>query len=207
MSLYEQVKLNEIFNKMLDLLDREGVRLDAQGNYSLLMPTEKGPVRLWRDDVNRTEAYRDDLPPYDYDAFLNKTTDIFVQKNTDYDSRYTRALMATKDPAFLWAWEVEKKIDRIRSWVARGELLVKGEGVSNSVHDLFNYTVMYVMFNGCKEKGIDPLAVLKEVEFYKAAANFQPSDWVGLLETEGLIRSDEEAVKALILKYMGVANE
>ena len=203
MDLYTKVKLNEIGNRLLDLCEAEGVELISNANFSLAL-IKKGNDYLALEGVHRTDAYKEDRPPMDWDEFLNTATDIFVKKNTDYGSRYTRGLMGTNDPRFLYGWEADKKVDRVRSWVARGELLVKGEGVANSVYDLFNYTVMYSMFKNCLEAGVSPLDYLKENDFYTAAAENTAAEWLDYLETEGIITKDDSEVKAVIGRFMGL---
>lgn len=128
----------------------------------------------------------------DWDTFLAAATDLFVRKNTDYDSRFMRALVAynrqSREAArTIWAWEVEKKLDRLRTWANKGELLVKKEDAYDSVIDLFNYSVQYVIFNHCMTFRKDPVVSLTEREFFDTAARYTAQDWVNFLEHEGQI--------------------
>lgn len=82
--------------------------------------------------------------PQSWEEFVGVVVEVFAAKNADYDSRFMKALRSDKyDSRTLWAWEVEKKLDRLRTWIRRGNLQVKGEGVLDSVIDLVNYTVQY----------------------------------------------------------------
>ena len=159
-------------------------------------------------EVHITPAYRRDLPPTDWDEFLNKQMDTFVKKDSDYRHKYTRGLM--KYGVVIWRWEVEKKLDRIRTWVERGELKVQGEGVNNAVGDLFNYTVLYEMYLAALKNSsfhdqswADPLSMLTEDQFYKYAAGKDLEEWIDYLEEAGHIESAEIEVKKVIYQYMG----
>ncbi|GKU79319.1 hypothetical protein [Paenibacillus sp. L3-i20] len=143
-----------------------------------------------------------------WEIFLQEATAIFVAKNTDYDSRFTRALIqyqAERGPEAartIWAWEVEKKLDRCRTWIKRGELLVKDEGVRNSVIDLFNYSVQYLIFRNYLGYGRDPFSQLNEEGFHYQAAKLSPAEWIGFLIDKGLIKEDEAQLRRLILTEM-----
>lgn len=147
-----------------------------------------------------------------WDLFISEATEIFIAKNTDYDSRFMRALIEYRKRSYdaartIWAWEVEKKLDRCRSWIKRGELLVKDEGVRNSVIDAFNYTVQWVIFLDANTglRRLDPLEELTEANFYKTAANYQPKEWIDLWATEGLLdfrREIDAKVADLLLAEM-----
>lgn len=151
-------------------------------------------------------------PPEDYDQFLAMATDVFVQKDTDYDSRYMRGLMEL-DATTIWAWEVDKKLDRIRTWITRGELQVQGEGLTNAVVDLFNYTVQYVFYlthftpgNGNKQVNQQSIAIWqqqREKLFFTEAVSMGPTAWVLQLERKGRIQPEEELLKHIIQLYMG----
>jgi hypothetical protein len=153
-----------------------------------------------------------DKPPASWDAFLREATDVFIRKDTDYDSRFMRGMLEL-DARTLWAWEVDKKLDRIRTWLKRGELQVKGEGLNNAVSDLFVYTVQY---KALKEGRIHlttagPLTLLdywkrgrKDI-FYVTTAMVDPKYWVDYLEAQGRIKADELALKNIIRLYMGGA--
>jgi hypothetical protein len=190
----------------MDVLDKEGVQLAAWG-YSPIPALEKDGVALSFGDAVRTTAYNNSQPPNDWDAFLAEATDIFVAKDRDYGSRFMRALMdVEKDPRTLWAWEVEKKLDRIRTWMERGELAVKGEGVKDSVLDLFVYTVQYGIYHDCRQLNIDPLTRLNERDFYSMAARSSAKTWLIYLTNDGLIGRVEWETVSVILKYMGIPN-
>ncbi|AYP68422.1 hypothetical protein HWB91_gp52 [Bacillus phage vB_BboS-125] len=149
-------------------------------------------------------------PPRDYDLFLAAATDTFVAKDTDYDSRFMRG-MKELDAYTLWAWEVDKKLDRLRTWIQRGELLVKGEGVENSIQDLFVYSVQYRAFTEGRVATLDagPLTLLhywrrhKEAIFYETAASFKPGDWIKYLIDKERIAPNEYALQNFIKLYMG----
>jgi hypothetical protein len=145
----------------------------------------------------------------DWEGFLAEATDVFVAKNTDYDSRFMRALVAyqaqrgPEAARTIWAWEVEKKLDRCRTWIQRGELAVKGEGVRNSVIDMFNYTVQYRIFRWHMDAGTDPFKDLNERGFYQTAAMIKPGEWLNYLTyIEGLIAPNESELRQLILTEM-----
>lgn len=141
-----------------------------------------------------------------WDTFLAEATDVFVAKNTDYDSRFMRALIQYNDTRgyeaarSIWAWEVEKKLDRCRSWVTRGQLLVQDEGVKDSVIDLFNYTVQYRIFRTAGNN--DPLTLLDEGAFYEHAAVPDAQYWIGYLIAEKLLSPSEERLYQLLLEEM-----
>ncbi|TYS60506.1 hypothetical protein FZC76_21795 [Sutcliffiella horikoshii] len=148
--------------------------------------------------------------PNDFDMFLAMATDVFIQKDTDYDSRFMRGMMKL-DARTLWEWEVDKKLDRLRTWLTRGELLVKEEGVENSVVDLFNYTVQYVYYvqvyvngmNYLKPHNIQGWQEKRERNFYHVASKLKPEEWVKFLESKGRIQKEERVLKALLLEFMG----
>jgi hypothetical protein len=196
----------------MDVLDRNEVKLEAYGAMPASLVTGEGDEksRLYFNKARRTKAYDLAKPPIDWDAFLAQATDVFVRKNTDYESAYMKGLLATSDPSFLWSWEVKKKLDRIRTWIERGELLVKGEGVQDAVVDLFVYTVQYTIYLDCKEvpawkKGVptDPLQCLSERNFYTVAARKSPRNWIRFLVDRELIGGPEIALQNTILRYMG----
>jgi hypothetical protein len=158
--------------------------------------------------ANCEDCYPKPAVVTDWDLFLAEATDVFVAKNTDYDSRFMKALVqyqAERGPEAartIWAWEVEKKLDRCRTWIKRGELLVQDEGVKNSVQDLFIYTVQFVIFNGEVIAGRDPFALLNDRDFYAAASKFYATDWVEFLVTEKLITPDEYDLRQELLVEM-----
>ncbi|NIK67910.1 hypothetical protein [Paenibacillus sp. BK720] len=141
-------------------------------------------------------------------SFLDEATAVFVAKNTDYDSRFMKALIDYKRSRgieasrTIWSWEVEKKLDRCRTWITRGELLVKDEGVRNSVIDLFNYTVQWSIFSNSLFQDVDPLQQLTETNFWRVADKFTPVAWLAYLKTEKLIKPQEDDLRALLLEQM-----
>lgn len=148
-------------------------------------------------------------PPKDYTDFLASAEKLFVQKDTDYDSRFLRGLIVL-DARTIWTWEVEKKLDRLRSWIKRGELQVKGEGIRNSVDDLFIYTVQYYAYKkqvDLNERNEDTFlrAVRRDrVTFFRSFANTYNADkWVDFLKMYGLITPDEILLQNIIRSYMG----
>jgi hypothetical protein len=143
----------------------------------------------------------EDKPPKNWEEFLETTTDVFIAKNKDYGDRYTKALM--EHDCVIWEWEVDKKIDRIRTWVSRGQLLVKSEGLNNAVQDLFNYTVLYELYLDSIRGQYDPCTRLTPDDFLGKATGRTPELWLGLLESRGRIKPEETAVKRVILRYMG----
>lgn len=160
--------------------------------------------------LERREGGADDTKPaWTYDDFLAAAKDIFVAKSTDYDDRYIKGLIRL-DARTIWTWEVEKKLDRLRSWIKRGELQVKDEGIRNSVDDLFIYTVQYYAY---VQRVInfeqDPVLFLRELRndrqhfFYWYASTHSVEEWLEFLETRGLIKQDELLLKNLIRVYMG----
>jgi hypothetical protein len=144
-----------------------------------------------------------------WELFVAEATDVFVAKNTDYESRFMRALVqyhaerGEEAARTIWAWEVEKKLDRCRTWLKRGELQVKGEGVRDSVIDLFNYTVQYRMFRYSVTAQSDPFEDLNERGFYEQATMIGPEEWLHYLTyTERLIKQEETQLRALLLETM-----
>jgi len=148
-------------------------------------------------DTEAKTRYSADKPPRDWDEFLARQTEIHVQKDHDYDSRFMRGLMKHGRP--IWEWEVEKKLDRIRTWLTRGELQVKGEGLNNAVGDLFNYTVQFLIYL----KAVEPLSALSERSFFQYATRYAPHNWIALLVNSGLIQKNEIALQNIIRLYMG----
>src|SRR3989304_10552455 len=74
--LIEKVNLNRVYNQLMDVLDREGVKLAAYG-YSPIPALEKDGVALSFADATRTTAYDDSQPSSDYDAFVAGATRAF----------------------------------------------------------------------------------------------------------------------------------
>ncbi|WP_138751100.1 DUF4406 domain-containing protein [Paenibacillus sinopodophylli] len=153
------------------------------------------------------------VPPVrTWSAFLDEAIAVFITKNTDYDSRFMRALVhynsirGYEAARTIWAWEVEKKLDRCRTWIKRGELTVKGEGVRDSVVDLFNYTVQYHMFRHLTALQVgrrDPRDYLDKFSFALHATHIRADDWLYYLEKiEGLIGPNEAQLRDLLLEEM-----
>lgn len=148
-------------------------------------------------------------PAFSYPVFITETTKLFIEKSTDYEDRYIKGLIEL-DASTLWRWEVSKKLDRLRTWLKRGELLVKDEGVRNSVDDIFIYTVQYVDYvQRVVNNGDDALLYLSElqkfrrVRFEYRASRLTPTEWVWFLVNKGLIQDYEKVLQLLILSYMG----
>ncbi|MCY8609922.1 hypothetical protein G3M81_12490 [Bacillus paralicheniformis] len=154
------------------------------------------------------KSFNMDKTPCDWDMFLAEATDLFVEKDVDYNSRFMRGMLDL-DAKTLWSWEVDKKIDRIRTWIKRGELQVKGEGVTNSVVDLFNYTVQYFHYSNTYTPEIGKNAFMKLWEnnrerfFYKTAYNFTINEWIQFLISNGRISENEKLVILVLRAYMG----
>lgn len=166
----------------------------------------------WTSIINRLSKKHgadDTAPAFTYGAFIHEATNTFVEKSTDYDDRYLRGLIAL-DARTIWKWEVDKKLDRLRTWLKRGELQVKGEGIRNSVDDLFIYSVQYVAYiqhvvnDGMTDKGfLHMVRADREGFFSYRAARLTPSEWVEFLVNKGLIEEDEAILQLLLQSYMG----
>lgn len=148
--------------------------------------------------------------PSSFEAFVNSTREIFLAKNADYDSRFMRALIEHQGSGgsrALWAWEVDKKLDRLRTWLKRGELQVKGEGIQNSVDDLFIYTVQYCIWlqsnTASKDQKSKLLDSLNGESFKETATIHSAYLWVSFLIDSERIKSDETELQTLVLKHMG----
>ncbi|MFJ5716558.1 hypothetical protein [Neobacillus sp. NPDC093127] len=140
--------------------------------------------------------------------FINQAVTLFIQKDTDYESRFMRGMMEL-DARTLWAWEVDKKLDRLRSWIKRGELQVKDEGIRNSVDDLFIYTVQYVIFvNTFINYGFEPFTLNEwkhqRIElFTNQAVRLHIGEWIEFLEMKGRISQNDALLKLIIRMVMG----
>lgn len=157
------------------------------------------------ESINTSRAVeQNDQPPIDYDQFLAICTDIHVTKNHDYDSRFMKGLLQ-HGPA-IYFWEAEKKLDRLRTWLERGELKVKGEGINNSVQDLFVYTVQYDISTLYVHVD-DVLRLLTERHFYSHAGRYSSYAWLDFWTEKGLVKPHEEHLRRLLLTYMGVQFE
>lgn len=157
---------------------------------------------------NKQGAYNA-TPSFNYATFVAETTKLFVQKDTDYDSRFMRALVDLN--AFtIWKWEVDKKLDRLRTWLKRGELQVQGEGIRNSVDDLYIYTVQYVAYIQNVVNMYQPaedymdMVRTERVRFFQHhAEKLKPCEWVEFLVSKGLIGEGEQVLQVLLRSYMG----
>jgi hypothetical protein len=132
---------------------------------------------------------------------------LFTAKNADYDSMFMKALIKFgEDRGYeaartIWAWEVEKKLNRCRTWMQRGDLQVKTEGVMDSVIDLFIYSVQYQIYRESKEYNRDPLAWLNPTNFGHMARR-GPDYWIDYLVIQGLIQKNERDLQALLREQM-----
>lgn len=148
-------------------------------------------------------------PPENYKQFLKETQELFVRKSTDYDDRFIKGMIDLGAKA-IWSWEVDKKLDRIRSWITRGELQVKGEGLRNSVDDLFVYTVQFFGYLG--EVGgsrvsnsvfLDTVRKHRRAWFDEITEKTTAVEWVKFLVATNRIGKDELLLQNMILLYMG----
>lgn len=148
-------------------------------------------------------------PPENHQQFIQEATALFLKKSTDYDHRFLRGLIEHHGRT-IWAWEVDKKLDRLRTWIKRGKLQVNGEGLRNSVDDLFIYSVQYISFvNAVINDGMEPEAFLKEwnetpgVLFESRARRLKPTEFTEWLKTTDRIGSKEIMLQNIIRLYMG----
>lgn len=157
------------------------------------------------------ERTLDEQAPEGFAAYVVQAAQLFVEKSTDYEHRYLRAMADEEMNArTLWAWEVDKKLDRLRTWLKRGELQVKGEGVRNSVDDLFIYTVQYVAYvDAVLNSEVHPTHFIKVWTedryplFISEATRLKPTEWVEFLVKKGRIGEDELALQTLLRHYLG----
>lgn len=166
----------------------------------------------WANTVARLEKGKgldNTVPALSYVSFMGHAREVFINKSSDYEDRYLKALISL-DARTIWTWEIEKKLDRLRTWIKRGELQVKDEGIRNSVDDLFVYTVQFYAYMFKVEKdGIPGETFLKNVQndrahfFWYWAGRFDPFEWVEYLEFYGLIKPEEKLLKLVIRSYMG----
>lgn len=197
-NLAKQTTLNRAFNRIADVLDEEGVRLGTRG-FGCAVLTKDGHYLSWHEGI-RTRAYNHNEPPIDYDDFLARQCQTDREKGHDYGNSYMAALV--KFGPVIWKWEATKKINRIRTWLAKGILVVRGEGVVNAVGDLFNYTVMYRNYQEALLGQKDPVQLDNPRDFYRMATTYSPSDWVDLLVDEGLITPEERDLQRYIFAYI-----
>lgn len=152
-----------------------------------------------------------DAPTKGYADYVIQAARLFSEKSTDYNHRFLRAMSHEDNHAqTLWKWEVDKKLDRLRTWFERGELQVKGEGVRNSVDDLFIYTVQYVAYIDevvCHE--VHPshfIQVWTEDRvplFISRATRLTPGEWVEWLVRKERIKPGELWLETLLRHYLG----
>lgn len=196
-SLAAQATLNRTFNKVADILEAEQVQVVA--GYGVPRLIHKGYELAWHEGI-RTHAYKGDRPPLDWDDFLARQCDTDKAKGHDYNFSFMSALV--KWGPTIWEWESTKKLNRIRTWITRGELRVKGEGLVNAVGDLFNYTVMYYAWIEATALHKDPLAADNPANFYRVASMYRPEDWIRHLEDENLIAPAEKELQQVIFTFM-----
>ena len=157
------------------------------------------------------ERQVEDAPQKGYAQYVMAATQLFVEKSTDYNHRFLRALADEgNDARTLWAWEVDKKLDRLRTWFERGELQVKGEGVRNSVDDLFIYTVQYVAYvDEVVNHEVHPEHFVqvwtddRAPLFINRATRLTPGEWVEFLTLKGRIQHNELWLQTLLRHYLG----
>lgn len=148
-------------------------------------------------------------PAHSFGDFLLAAQGLFVQKSMDYDDRYLRGLIDL-NARTIWTWEIDKKLDRLRSWTKRGELQVKGEGIRNSVDDIFIYTVQYVAYIQLvindrmpAEEFLEAVRVDRKTFFWNFAARLNVDEWIEFLIKKGRINEDELLLQGLLKIYMG----
>lgn len=197
-----QETLNRTYNRLADVLDEEGVQmLVTVAGYPIL--SKQGHSLPWTEGL-RNRSNRETEPPKSYDEFLNRQCQTDKEKGHDYDYAYMNALFDYG--ATIWKWEVTKKLNRIRTWLKKGELKVKGEGVVNAVGDLFNYTVMYQNFLKATAANEDPCLYDNPETFLATARIRSPKNWVTILILSDLIVATEKEVIDCLLTYMGQPN-
>lgn len=153
----------------------------------------------------------DDAPTRGYADYVIQAARLFDDKSTDYNHRFLRAMADENNHAgTLWSWEIDKKLDRLRTWFERGELQVKGEGIRNSVDDLFIYTVQYVAYiDEVVNHEVHPehfIHVWTEDRvpmFITRATRLTPSEWVEFLVQKGRILPGEYWLETLLRHYLG----
>lgn len=146
----------------------------------------------------------------DYREFVEQATALFVTKSTDYEDAFIQG-MIDHDHVPLWKWEVEKKLNRLRTWLKRGELQVKDEGLRNSVDDIFIYTVQFYAYNLLvfeydDTSAKDFLNLLRQDRkrlFRDYSAAFGPRELVDYLKKHRLIHEDELLLQGVIRIFMG----
>lgn len=137
--------------------------------------------------------------------FLAEAVEVLITKDTDYESAFMKALIkfnserGEEAARTIWAWEVEKKLNRCRTWIKRGELRVKNEGVRDSVIDLFIYTMQYQVFLVSLIDNSDPFYHLANLKYMTPnGADY----WIDYLVTQGLIQREERELQSLLLEQM-----
>lgn len=191
--------LNKAFNEIADVLQKHSVEMFAGPTGSGPILAKQGLALLWHEGKRVQKPV--DGPPATYDDFIAYQYGVNKQKEHDYDRAFTRGLV--EHGRAIWAWEVHKKLNRIRTWLRRGTLLVTGEGVGNAVGDAFNYTILYRAYEEAVEKGIDPLEADNVENFARIAAGANPRRVVGFLRAQGLVAYDEHQLRAVLIEYMG----
>lgn len=149
----------------------------------------------------------DQQKPNNWDEFVDLAVDVFTRKDTDYESAFMRILLDRQvDGRSIWAWEVKKKLDRLRRWIKRGELQVKGEGVLDSVIDLVNYTVQYDL-SGKRDpfEYLTPHRYRSYLDYLGASYIMRcvkDENWIGV-RLLNMTDDVDQKVAALLLDYMG----
>lgn len=199
--LVSRTKLRRAYGRIRAILDQEGVELKTFHTLPDIYLTVIAGVSISLNELALLQPYDDNEPPRDWDDFLAAATDMFVKKNTDYGNSFMKALIGARDPQYFWAWEATKKLNRLRTWLKRGELKVFGEKVKDDVLDLFVYTVQFFIFIRYE---FDPFSHLNERGFYARAAHRTILEWLDVYANLGVIKPDEEGeLIELLLTYMG----
>ena len=78
------------------------------------------------------------------DELLNELGEVYKRKNWDYNNSAEKLLMIFGDDSFLIRGF--DKIARLRSFNREGEMLVKQEKIQDTLSDLFNYCMIYLVW-------------------------------------------------------------
>lgn len=134
--------------------------------------------------------------------FVKKQARIHDEKEHDYGSLFVQGL--AKYGETIWRWEVEKKLNRIRTWIKTKKLAVKNEGIENAVGDIFNYTVQMKLYHAAVVDGDNPLDCLTVDDFIRMAiVHVSPEKLVRDLTREQLIDAKKERkLIEVLLAYM-----
>jgi hypothetical protein len=190
--------LNKTYNEIADILETNGVEMFAGPTGTGPILAKKGLALLWHEGKRE---HKNDLPPASYYDFIACQGHVDKAKGHDYDKSFMTGLI--NHGKVIWAWEVTKKLQRIRTWINRGTLLVSGEGVVNAVGDLFNYTIMYLEYKEATEQEADPLEADNPDNFARIAASVRPWEIAALLIDNNLIKLEETRLCEVLIEYMG----